>query len=278
MGPYLRAVLLAVGFLCADSAAQGSRRGAARELLPPAAVRRGGLPTGEVRVVSMDAGWSSSGSGSSSSSSSSSSFRRQLGDSPVSFPASRSASLQSPMPSQLPPLSSSATAKPHAWHVLISTEIYGETLATFSKRKQIEFLEALSQTVQLRWEWGNARGGYDESQGDKKTGMQEPMPRSLGTVTMHGVVLVPGAAIRAMLHLHSDTLEDVHAAVAKLESADFAHALAEQFAQMQCVWHTLLLRAAGLRLLSTTARYMRRCLLRLAHLQTAMLGVVRCLS
>ena len=35
----------------------------------------------------------------------------------------------------------------HAWHVLVSTEIYGETLQTFSKRKQIEFLEALSQTV-----------------------------------------------------------------------------------------------------------------------------------
>ena len=148
---------------------------------------------------------------------------------------------------QLPPLSSSATAAAHPWHVLISTEVYGETLATFSKRKQIEFLEALSQTVHLTWEWGSAHGGLPAAGGKGGGGGSgggsssgkgggkggHGGPRSLGTIAMHGIVVVPGAAIRAVLHLHADALDDVHAAVAKLDSVDFAHALAEQFAEMQ---------------------------------------------
>ena len=62
---------------------------------------------------------------------------------------------------RLAPMAQAVRALPadYKWDVLVNTAVYGETPKTFTKRKQVEFLEALAQTVRLQWQWGSTKGG-----------------------------------------------------------------------------------------------------------------------
>ena len=53
---------------------------------------------------------------------------------------------------RLAPMAQAVRALPadYKWDVLVNTAVYGETPKTFTKRKQVEFLEALQSSRQLR--------------------------------------------------------------------------------------------------------------------------------
>ena len=94
----------------------------------------------------------------------------------LSLPSVRPSVLGLGTARRLMPMAKAVRALPadYKWDVLVNTAVYGETPKTFTKRKQVEFLEALAQTVRLQWQWGSTKGGA-------------PLAAARGTVSLHAI-------------------------------------------------------------------------------------------